>query len=242
MKEQIDLGRWTQKSLGLLLKEASEISGPGKRIAFLSKHFLGTVYKESTLIGGPESPEVFVIDLETVDCFTFIDYIEAMRLSGSFVEFRKNLEKVRYRSGTIAYENRNHFFTDWREFNNRSVEDVTQKISSGKSRKAVKQLNEKSDGTHFLHLIPVREREVFYIPSDAVNDSVLENLNTGDYIGIYSEMEGLDASHAGIVIREQDTVKLRHASSSQKNRKVVDDDFRDYLRVKPGIIVLRPIN
>ncbi len=239
MKEQINLGKWTEESLSLLLKEASGISSPGEQITFLSRHFLNTGYKESTLIGDANSLEVFVINLEAVDCFTFLDYIEAMRLSNSFIEFRENLKKVRYQSGLIAYENRNHFFTDWREFNCGMVEDVTEKISSGKSQKVVKRLNKKSDGTCFLTGVPVKEREVVYIPSDAVDDAVIENLSTGDYIGIYSEIEGLDVSHAGIVIKERDTVKLRHASSLQKHRQVVDEDLSEYLKAKPGIVVLR---
>ncbi|MBI4682406.1 MAG: DUF1460 domain-containing protein [Nitrospirae bacterium] len=223
-----------------LLKEASDISSSGGRIALLSRHFLKTAYKESTLIGDVNSPEVFVINLEAVDCFTFIDYIEAMRLSNSFIEFRENLNKVRYKSGMIAYKNRNHFFTDWREFNSGMVEDVTEKISYGNSQKVVKRLNRKDDGTYFLPGIPVIEREVVYIHSDAIDDEVIENLNTGDYVGMYSKIEGLDVSHAGIVIKEQDTVKLRHASSLQKHRRVMDEDLRKYLKGKPGIVVLRP--
>jgi len=240
MKEQIDLGRWTDESLGLLLKEASGISGAGNRIAFLSRHFLKTAYKESTLIGDASSPEVFVINLEAVDCFTFIDYIEAMRLSDSFLEFRENLKKVRYQSGMIAYKNRNHFFTDWREFNCNTLEDVTEKISYGNSQKVVKRLNRKDDGTYFLPGIPVIEREFAYIHSDALDDDVFDNLSTGDYVGMYSKTEGLDVSHAGIIIREHDRFKLRHASSLQKHRRVMDEDLRKYLKAKPGIIVLRP--
>ncbi|MBI5665681.1 MAG: DUF1460 domain-containing protein [Nitrospirae bacterium] len=240
MKEQINLGKWTEEDLDLLLNEASGIKGAGERTAFLSRHFLKTEYKESTLIGDANSPEVFVINLEAVDCFTLLDYIEAMRLSASFIEFRENLRKVRYRSGVIAYESRNHFFTDWREFNSSMVEDVTEKISYGNSHKVLKRLNRKDDGTCFLPGIPVIEREFAYIHSDAIDDEVIDNLDTGDYVGMYSKIEGLDVSHAGIIIKEQDRSKLRHASSLQKHRRVMDEDLRKYLKAKPGIIVLRP--
>jgi hypothetical protein len=240
MKEQINLGKWTEEGLGLLLKEASGISGPGNRIAFLSGHFLKTMYKESTLIGAANNPEIFVINLEAVDCFTFLDYIEAMRVSDSFAGFRENLRKVRYQAGRIAYENRNHFFTDWLEFNSDRVEDVTEKISYGNSQKVVKRLNRTDDGTYFLPGIPVIEREFAYIHSDALDDDVFDNLSTGDYVGMYSKTEGLDVSHAGIIIREHDRFKLRHASSLQKHRRVMDADLRKYLRAKPGIVVLRP--
>lgn len=240
MKEQINLGKWTEEGLDLLLNEASGIKGAGERIASFSRNFLKTVYKESTLIGEANSPEVFVINLEAVDCFTFLDYIEAMRLSDSFNGFMENLVKVRYRSGNISYENRNHFFTDWREFNSGMVEDITEKISYGNSHKVLKRLNRKDDGTYFLPGIPVIEREFSYIHSDAIDDEVIDNLSTGDYVGMYSKIVGLDVSHAGIVIKEQDTVNLRHASSLQKHRRVMDEDLRKYLKGKPGIVVLRP--
>ncbi len=240
MKEQINLGKWTEEGLDLLLNEASAIKGAGERTAFLSGHFLKTPYKESTLIGDANSQEVFVINLEAVDCFTFLDYIEAMRLSGSFNEFRENLKKVRYQSGMIAFKNRNHFFTDWREYNSGMVEDVTEKISYGNSHKVLKQLNRKDDGTYFLPGIPVIELEFAYIHSDAIDDEVIDNLHTGDYVGMYSKVDGLDVSHAGIIIRAHDRSKLRHASSLQKHRRVMDEDLRKYLKGKPGIIVLRP--
>jgi hypothetical protein len=240
MKEQINLGKWTEESLSLLLKEASGINDTGGRTEFLSKHFLNTAYKDSTLTGDINTPEVFVINLEEVDCFTFIEYIEAMRRSGAFNEFKQHLKEVRYRSGIIDFKNRNHFFTDWKVFNSGFVFDVTKDIGAGRGREVTKRLNEKQDGTPFLPGIACAQREITFLQSVYIDDSVMEKLKTGDYIGIYSDMEGLDVSHAGIVVKGQDAVRLRHASSLQKHRKVIDEDLRDYLEAKPGIIVLRP--
>ena len=240
MKERILLGTWTEKKVDILLKKSSGINDSGRRIDFLSKHFLKTGYKESTLIGDINTPEVFVINLAWVDCLTFIEYIEAMRRSGSFKEFRENLRRARYRSGEVAFENRNHFFTDWKAFNSDMVVDVTKYVSTGKSRDVNKKLNERDDGTLFLPGVSCRLRQITYIPSIYVDDPVIEKLKTGDYVGIYSEAEGLDVSHVGIIIRKQNAVKLRHASYVRKYGKVVDEDFRDYLEAKPGIIVLRP--
>jgi hypothetical protein len=240
MKEQIHLGKWTEGKLDNLLKQASTLNNPGNQIDFISRQFLKTEYKESTLIGDINTPEVFVISLEGVDCLTFIEYIEAMRRSVSFREFSENLKRVRYRSGLIAFENRNHFFTDWRAFNSDLIVDVTKPVGAGKSRDVSKRLNEKHDGTFFLPGIACRLREVTYIRSIYIDERVIEKLNTGDYVGIYSTTDGLDVSHAGIIIREQNAVNFRHASSVKKYRKVIDEDFRDYLEARPGIIVLRP--
>jgi len=70
----------------------------GERIAFLSDHFHGIPYLENTLVGGANTDEVFVVNLASVDCYTLIDYIEAMRLSSSFEDFVEFLKKIRYRA------------------------------------------------------------------------------------------------------------------------------------------------
>jgi len=234
---KIILGKWSEDELDRLIRKASEFKSAGARIEFISGHFLGTQYKEATLIGDIKTPEDLAINLEGVDCLTFIDYMEAMRLSGSFSEFPENLKRVRYRHGRVSYEERNHFFTDWREFNSNLVEDITGEIGGDKSRHIKKALNKKGDGAHFLPGISCREREITYISSESADD-LIGDLKTGDYAGIYSETDGLDVSHAGIIIRKDDAIYLRHASSVK--RRVLDEDFRRYIMSKPGIIVLRP--
>jgi hypothetical protein len=237
---RIVLGRFSENELNRIMRESSQIADLGGRIDFISGKFVGTDYAESTLIGDKDIPEVFVINLENVDCFTFIEYIEAMRLSEKFSEFEENLRRVRYRSGEVSFINRNHFFTDWREFNSDFVEDTTGKIGGDKAITVQKILNEKEDGTHFLPGIPSLSREIGYIPTDAIDDSVSDRLKTGDYAGIYSGMKDLDVSHVGIIVRKVDNIYLRHASSREEIRKVVDQDFRKYIAGKPGIIILRP--
>jgi hypothetical protein len=241
LKEQILLGKWTEEKLNELLNESSVISNSGSRIDFLSRKFLDIEYRESTLIGDVNTSEIFVINLEGVDCFTFLDYIEGMRISRSFSEFAGNLKRVRYRSGKVAYKSRNHFFTDWTEFNKDLIYDATEQVSAGKSRCLTRALNQKDDGTYYLPGIPTTERKISYIPVEAIDDAIIENLKTGDYAGIYSDKEGLDVSHTGIIIRKEKLVLLRHASSAKKNMKVVDEDFRKYIKDKPGVIVLRPL-
>lgn len=238
----ISLGRWSEEELDRIIRKSAEIKDTGRRIDFLSKQFIEMDYRESTLIGDSITPEVFVVNLEWVDCFTFIDYVEAMRLSGSFSEFMEELKRVRYKNGEIAFENRNHFFTDWQEFNSDFIDDVTEKIGSEKTKKIIKALNRKKDGAHFLSGINPRQREIKYIPSNAVDDIIINRLNTGDYAGIYSTTDGLDVSHTGIVIKDDDSVYLRHASSAKEHGKVIDQDFRTYIADKPGLIVLRPKN
>jgi len=238
-KTHILLGKFSQEELDRIIQNSSKIKDVAGRIYFLSKQFLDLDYVESTLIGDINIPEVFMINLKGVDCFTFIDYIEAMRLSASFPEFKVNLRKVRYKSGIVAFENRNHFFTDWREFNSDFIDDITEEIGAEKTIRVQKTLNQKKDRTYFLPGIQTVKREIKYIPPDSIDDSVLSKLRTGDYVGIYSKVNGLDVSHVGIIVKDGDNLCLRHASSQKEHRKVVDQDFKKYISGKPGIIVLR---
>jgi len=163
-----------------------------------------------------------------------------MRLSASFREFEMNLEKIRYRSGNVAFTSRKHFFTDWSEFNRDFVNDVTKHVGGRETIRVCKKLNSREDGAFVLCGIQPFSRDIEYIPSIAMTDKLVDNLKTGDYIGIYSEAPGLDVSHVGIFIKTGGEAYLRHASSAKPQRKVIDQDFKSYIRTKPGIIVLRP--
>lgn len=237
----IDLGVWTEVGLAKVIREASRIEDAGLRVAFLSGFFLGLKYRESSLIGDCNTVEVFVINLSGVDCFTFIDYIEAMRLSDSFDSFLENLKQVRYRDSVVDYENRKHFFTDWTAYGPTFVDDLTAQIGSGRFKSIVKMLNLKEDGTNLLPGIGSCHRTLNYIPSENINESLLQELKSGDYAGIYSPEYGLDVSHVGIIIKNDgETVTFRHASSDRECRKVVDQDFQKYISEKPGLIIFRP--
>jgi hypothetical protein len=77
---------------------------------------------------------------------------------------------------------------------------------------------------------------------NSLNESILQKLKTGDYVGIYTDNPGLDVTHVGIIIKNKGTVCLRHASSLPQLRKVVDQDFKAYMAERTGFLVLRPKN
>ena len=239
-KMQTHLGKWTIEELDRLLHNSSLIRDVGERIGFLSEQFLGVAYQGSTLVGDAHTLEILVLNLAGVDCFTLIDYVEAMRLSGSFSEFTENLKGVRYRRGEVSFEMRNHFFTDWPEYNAGTIEDVTAVIGGPKIISVHKRLNLKGDGTPIIPGIPPKEREIHYIPVSALDNLILGRLKTGDYAGVYSDVDELDVSHVGIVITTEDGIFLRHASSRMSHRKVIDEKFKDYIAEKQGLVVLRP--
>jgi hypothetical protein len=235
----VSLGRWSPEAIDGLLERSGSLS-PGARIGTISEAFLETPYREATLVGGTETPERLVINLAEVDCFTFIDYVEALRRCDSFDQFRHNLVRVRYRLGTLSYDARNHFFTDWIDRNGSYLSDVTAEVGGGGVRTIRKLLNRRGDGTPFVPGIPPVERDITYLPVGTPLSTALHQLKTGDYAGIYSALDGLDVSHTGIVVENQGRIVFRHASSIESTRKVTDQDLLGYLNGKPGIVILRP--
>lgn len=236
-KETIILGKWSVKRIDSLLERSNKLLNLEDKIAFICRNFLNTPYKKSTLIGNKENKEVFVINLAGMDCFTFIDYVEALRHSNTFYEFKENLKKIRYKGGKVDFKKRNHFFTEWVVSNKKWVTDITKRLGLNKAVKVTKKLNLKDKKTFFLEGIPQKKRILYYIPAKEIVN-FLKDLKTGDYIGIYSEKIGLDVSHVGILLKENNKDFFCHASL--KKGKVVKEMFLKYLKDKPGVVILRP--
>lgn len=210
----------------------------GEVISRVSSAFLGTPYHAHTLIGGLGTPEALVVNFNGVDCFTLAGYVEALTRSHDQKSFLHNLAKVRYTGGNVDYLSRRHFFSDWFATAPRNARDVTPDISP-EYVVADKQLNRKPYGGEYIPGLGIHPRRINYIPGKAISQQVLDRLKTGDYVGVYSPLEGLDVSHVGIVVRHDGEIWFRNASSLAANRKVVDSPFLEYMRAKPGMVVLR---
>nr|WP_231992790.1 DUF1460 domain-containing protein [Mycobacterium sp. 1164985.4] len=206
----------------------------------VSRGFLGTPYGADTLIGSVSDPEQLVIELTRVDCFTFADYVEALKRAANRDDFITALREVRYRDGVVNFQNRKHFFTDWAADAPAVANDVTADMSPNAVR-VQKNLNQKDGGGVYLPGLPVIPRTVSYIPSEQFDGDVVSRLRTGDYIGAYADDGGLDVTHVGIFIDTPGGPVVRNASSLPGDNKVVDTPLSDYLRIVPGAVVLRPV-
>ena len=89
--------------------------------------------------------------------------------------------------------------------------------------------------------LKLKKRTISFIPTSELNTDLLYKLRTGDYIGIYTDIPGLDVTHVGIIIKK-DKLYFRHANIRKGSEKVVDTDFMEYIDSRPGIVVLRPVN
>jgi len=236
-----DLNEATSGKLDALLalRAAHPDSGTEQLIETLSREFLGTPYRDGMLKGTATTPEQLVIDFSGLDCFTYLDYVEAARKAVTKVDYADRLVRTRYVNGDIDFQHRRHFFTDWA---NRPVvlaDDVTTALSA-RAVTVTKQLNRKADGGTYVPGLPAVRRDVAHIPSEFVDDYVVSRLRTGDYIGIYAKADGLDVTHVGFFVATSDGPMLRNASSKKANMKVVDSPFLEYVKNTPGIVVLRP--
>lgn len=205
----------------------------------VSRQFVGVPYRANTLVGSATQPEELVVDVEAVDCFTYADYVEALKGADDREEFIDRLIDVRYKDGLVGFGNRKHFFTDWAVTKPLVATDVTARLGAP-SIPVAKRLNRKDDGGEYLPGLPDVSRQVTYIPSAAIDDTVVEHLRTGDYIGAYAVDGGLDVTHVGIFVDTPNGPVVRNASSLRADNKVVDSPLFDYVRTVPGIVVLRP--
>ncbi len=238
--EFTDLGKFTEQSINRIIGEKNSNQALETKIGLISEKFLDVPYLGHTLIGSNERQEVLTINLSGMDCFTYIDYVEAIRNASDYGSFSDNVQKIRYKDGIVDYRARNHFFSDWPMSNSGNVKDVTMEIGGDDSITVEKFLNRKNDGSLYLPGIPVVKRNITYIPAGKISPEIISKINTGDYIGIYSGLDGLDVSHTGIAVKKSGKAYLRHASSKKANKKVLDEDLVLYIKNKPGLVIYRP--
>ena len=230
--------RWSDAILSQIIDQAQTISAPGDKVDFLSAQFLNSRYQPNTLIGSPNLLERLVVNLNAVDCLTYLEYVEAMRRSDSITAFLTQLKAVRYQNGVVDYYHRKHFFSDWLIDNLNSIQDVTQIVGGKTSLKANKILN-KHQAQLLVPGIAPYLKSVYYIPAYKIDAEIVSRMKNGDYIGIFTEREGLDVNHVGILIKKAAGVYFRHADAL--SRRVVDVDFVKFFKYQRGIVVFRPL-
>ena len=235
------LGKFSERKINKILKEASKLKTREEKIKFISSKFLNLPYKPIKL-GFKTDEEFFVVQLEGVDCMTFVEYVECMVNSTNFQEFVNRLRKFRYQNGIIEYKTRNHFFTDWIEFN--GYKDIGRYIGGDKAVLVRKSLNFSKSKGIILKDVPIRSRMFYYIPSDKIDDEIKAKLKTGDIVGAYAykpEQDWLDVTHLGYIIRKDGKVYFRNASSLKKYNRVVDIPLDNYLKRVKGLVILRKV-
>jgi len=224
-----------------------------------AQHFIGKPYVGGVL---EKEPERLIVEPDSVDCLTFVEYALALIFADEKDDFENSfkeaLQQIRYRDGEINdYTDRLHYTLDWMLENckhNRLTDITAQCPGAVKTKKqinfmsthvpAYKQL---SKNAQFIDKIRVIEEALsqtsfYYIPTGAIglhSSTILP----GDIVLFTTTITGLDIAHLGIVTTdEKGDFTFIHASSDAKKVIVNPEPLADYCKKTKrvnGIIVLR---
>ncbi len=234
----------------------------GDVIASIGKSFIGTEYVEHTL--EREGIETLVINFSALDCTTLLENSLAIarcikEKKTFFEDLKKELIKIRYRSGVInEYPSRLHYFSDW-IFDNEEkgiIKNISKEIGGELIKFNVDFMSthtgfylELREYPEFVRLIEKQEKEIsrrgyFFISKENVS-GIEKKIHNGDLIAITSNIKGLDINHAGIAVRMDDgRIHLLHAPKVGYKVQIIDTPLSDYLaKIKKdtGVIILRAL-
>ncbi|MCX8055492.1 MAG: DUF1460 domain-containing protein [Ignavibacteria bacterium] len=246
--KQAEQNNWKTKNIGEVVIE-------------VAKCFLGRPYEGGTLEVNGENEEI-VVNLIEFDCVTLMESSLAfarMLKKGlaTMNDFAGELEFIRYRKGKLVdYTSRLHYTSDWITDNESKgvIADISKSLGGIPIQFNVFFMSENSELYPVLRKVPkmiaeievyeehIRKRTYHYIPKEQFS-SIENKVQTGDIVAIVTNKPGLDFSHVGLIVVENNNVKLLHASSSQK-KVVLDSSLQNYLAsntTATGVCILRPL-
>ncbi len=227
-------------------------------IVAVGMHLEGTPYVASTL--EIEGDEQLVINLQGMDCTTFVEYVLALSHSiktrkTSFGDFAENIACIRYRNGAInGYTSRLHYFTDWLQ-NNTEKGSISVINDLPGSIPMELNLNFMSRNPHLyqqlssealvdsMKIIETRLKDLpfQYLPKTSIQQAE-DKILDGDIIAFVTTIEGLDVSHTGIAIHQNERLHLLHASTRTNQVEITPLPLSEYLSPLgkvSGILVAR---
>jgi hypothetical protein len=240
----------------------------GESMAFIGLSFVGTKYVPATL-ELPGAEEV-VINLQELDCVTFVENVLALALFIRQVEpqileseletqavYRRLLTRIRYRNGRVdGYPSRLHYFTDWILDNEAKgiVREVTAELSGVEDFRAIDFMSNHPESYRQLNsrmvLNAIQNREFYLsglgryrIPEDeiATRSSWIQD---GDIIAATSTVDGLDVAHTGLALWRDGALHLLHAPLVGEAVEVSTLPLADRIfriESQDGIRVVRPL-
>ena len=242
----------------------------GEIVARIGQNFLGTRYTPHTLeVPGGEG---LVIELEELDCVTFVENVLALarlvqqapigilgeeRVYKAF--YSGILTNIRYREGLLdGYPSRLHYFSEW----------ITDNEAMGMVRNVSGELGGVPDDepVDFMTTHPDAYRQLSEDPSllDALKDSearlnrvprtyipeqgiasIASQIRDGDIIAATSTVKGLDIAHTGIALWVGGRLHLLHAPLVGDSVQISEVPLADRILGKTsqdGIMVARPLD
>ena len=220
----------------------------------------GTPYVAHTLDRGDK--EQLVVNLEELDCVTFVENVLALSLSAksnnfSFDSFKKHLQDIRYRNGEVSdYASRLHYSSDWIYENEKNglLENISQQLSGKKETKKINFMStHRSAYKQLAHddamLLKIEETEkainsrggFYYLPKGAIHSKAKEIPHMA-VIGFVTQIKGLDTTHLGFAYRNGDELTFIHASSGKMEVIIDSNTLSNYCFTQKncvGVIVAK---
>ena len=248
------------RELAKLSDEKGKSQNLSEWVIEIGQDFLGTPYVEKTLeIPGPEQ---VVINLQGVDCTTFLESVVTLaRITKNgepnFPSFETELENLRYRNGNNSgYPSRLHYFSEWILDNQKKgiLEDITAAIGGEpyenkptfmtQNPQFYPQLSS-AENKEMLQNIEagIATQSFFFIPKEKIQ-ALESGIQSGDLIAITTPMKNLDIVHVGFAIKQNGRIHLLHASSKNKKVEISEIPLSEYLagnKGQSGIMVARLI-
>ena len=247
-----------------LLKAGLEsgISNGNELVEFYAKKLLDIPYVAHTLEG---DTEMLTINIDELDCTTYVETVYALASTTlshrtTWRDFANKLESVRYRNGIMNdYTSRLHYISEWIIDNSArgNLEEIT--TDFGGHKHLIKTIDFMSKHREYYpamqdsiifekirnaeigyrsHRFPYIKKELLY------SKNIINTFESGDIIAMVTKTKGLDISHLGIVLKENNKLYFINASMGGKKVQIEKSLFADYLkgiRSNLGVRVFRII-
>jgi hypothetical protein len=229
-------------------------------IQAIAQRFVGTPYKAGLL--DKSSEETLVVTFQAFDCVLFVETVLAIartvaQQDYSYPTFVNHLRDQRYQNGQLdGYCSRLHYFSAWIHDNEKrgTVANITQALGGISLNKRLNFMSTHrhrypqlvNNSANYQCILAMEDRlnavPLNYIPTEQIHHSY-NQLQSGDIIGIATNIAGLDVTHTGFIDRQSDgRIRLIHASPA--GEVTISQDLQQYVgKIKHaiGILVVRPI-
>lgn len=191
-------------------------------VTFYAHQLEGTPYVGHTLEG---DREVLTINIDELDCTTFVETLYALArttLEGrrSWRDYAAHLESVRYRGGIMGdYSTRLHYISEWiiDNFARGNLREVTADIPHSQHQiKTINFMTAHREAYRSLKNDSLMTQRIRHVEAKLINHrmpvlkkswlgskDVKAALREGDFVGLVTNVDGLDISHMGIIVMDE---------------------------------------
>lgn len=205
-----------------------------ERLEIVSEKTKTTPYFLGPLGEGSDNPydKHPLIDLSRVDCVTFVEQTLAFAMSNNYDEAFNKLQKIRYKSGDIRIEKRNHYFmADWVANNSWFVHNVTKEVGGDLAIPLTRTISHEKFFANPVYKgiksqEPDRTMTINYIPKDKLA-LVENNLHSGDIATFIINLDGIFVSHVGFIIKDKNGNTFFRNAKSFEQKQVLDVPYNE---------------